>query len=120
MTRLALLFAAGLLCAGPALAQHAGHGAPANTPATPPQAQQDRAVGGDGDRQGRTAGGTPAPADPATARFQAVNQRMHQAMGAPLTGDVNVDFARGMIPHHQGAVEMAKIMLEHGRDPELR
>jgi uncharacterized membrane protein YbhN (UPF0104 family) len=45
---------------------------------------------------------------------------MHHAMAAPLTGDVNVDFARGMIPHHQGAVEMAKIMLQHGRDPELR
>jgi hypothetical protein len=69
MTRLALLFAAGLACAGPALAQHAGHGAPA--PATPPHSQQDRATGGGGDRQGRAAGGSPSTPDPATAAFQA-------------------------------------------------
>ncbi|MFN3616223.1 MAG: DUF305 domain-containing protein [Rubrimonas sp.] len=46
--------------------------------------------------------------------------RMHADMMAPLTGDADVDFVRGMIPHHQGAIEMAEILLEHGQDPELR
>ncbi|CAA9337831.1 MAG: hypothetical protein AVDCRST_MAG90-1844 [uncultured Microvirga sp.] len=118
MTRFVLLLAAGLACAGPALAQHAGHGAPA--PSTPPQAAQDRATGGDGDRQGRAAGGSPSTPDPATTAFQAANERMHHAMAAPPTGETNVDFARGMVAHHQGAVDMAKVMLQYGRDPELR
>ncbi|MDP3262430.1 MAG: DUF305 domain-containing protein, partial [Tabrizicola sp.] len=31
-----------------------------------------------------------------------------------------IDFARGMIPHHQAAIDMAKIQLEFGKDPEMR
>lgn len=57
---------------------------------------------------------------PATIAFMEANTRMHSDMAIAFTGDADVDFIAGMIPHHQGAVEMAKIVLEHGADPEVR
>jgi len=46
---------------------------------------------------------------------------MHHAMEAvPVTGDADKDFAAMMIPHHQGALEMAKAELLYGKDPVLR
>src|SRR5690606_1729203 len=62
-----------------------------------------------------------AATDSAAAKaFSEVNKKMHDDMNIELTGDADVDFMRGMIPHHRGAVEMAKIVLEHGKDPEVR
>lgn len=40
--------------------------------------------------------------------------------GAPMTGDPDHDFAAMMIPHHQGAVDMAKAVLLYGTNPVLR
>ena len=56
----------------------------------------------------------------ASKAFAKANAAMHTAMDIEFTGNADVDFAKGMIPHHQGAIEMAKIVLEHGKDPELR
>ncbi|MES2462685.1 MAG: DUF305 domain-containing protein [Armatimonadota bacterium] len=41
-------------------------------------------------------------------------------MAAPMVGDPDRDFAAMMIPHHRGAVDMAKAVLLHGKDPVLR
>lgn len=52
--------------------------------------------------------------------FEQANHRMHEDMAIEFTGNADIDFLRGMIPHHQGAIDMARIELEHGQDPEVR
>lgn len=61
-----------------------------------------------------------ADAAPSTTAYIDANAKMHQAMAIDFTGDADVDFVRGMIGHHQGAIDMAKIVLENGADPEVR
>jgi uncharacterized protein (DUF305 family) len=46
--------------------------------------------------------------------------RMDKDMSIAHTGDPDRDFAAMMIPHHQGAIDMAKAELQFGRDPVLR
>jgi uncharacterized protein (DUF305 family) len=57
---------------------------------------------------------------PSTREFRAANERMHRDMSIAYSGNADRDFAAGMIPHHQGAIEMARIQLRHGTDPEMR
>lgn len=45
---------------------------------------------------------------------------MMKGMEIGFTGNADVDFAKSMIPHHQGAVEMAKVVLQFGKDAEIR
>jgi uncharacterized protein (DUF305 family) len=47
-------------------------------------------------------------------------QRMDRDMSVPPSGNYDRDFAAMMIPHHQGAVDMARIELQFGKDPVLR
>ncbi|MET3722751.1 CopM family metallochaperone [Sphingomonas trueperi] len=51
---------------------------------------------------------------------QAVPAARHGDMGIPRTGYADIDFLRAMIPHHQGAIEMAQVELRHGTDPQVR
>jgi uncharacterized protein (DUF305 family) len=59
-------------------------------------------------------------AGPADEAYHDAMQRMHDDMAMAFTGDPDVDFARGMIPHHQGAIDMAKAVLEYGQDPQIK
>jgi hypothetical protein len=82
------------------------------------------------DSQGAMADGhRPAPDAPAlmsTAKpFDALMNEAMAAMdngmnGAPMTGDPDHDFAAMMIPHHRGAIDMAKAELLYGKNPVLR
>jgi hypothetical protein len=61
---------------------------------------------------------------PVSASFDAMMARsmarMHADMMVPPSGDPDRDFAAMMIPHHAGAIAMAKAELLHGKDPVLR
>eukprot|EP01031_Cornospumella_fuschlensis_P005412 gene5412-6735_t len=95
--RTALIAATSAPLAGTALAQspHAGHGAGHGAP---------------------TARNEPA----STREFRAANAAMHRAMEIRYSGNADRDFVAGMIPHHEGAIEMARIVLRHGTDPEVK
>ncbi len=66
------------------------------------------------------AGQAVAVCSEATQAYQAGMLRMHSAMDITYSGQVDSDFARGMKPHHEGAVDMADVELRYGHDAEMR
>jgi len=90
------------LVAAPGLgnAQNTGHPADHKMPLNQPSAQ--------------------AALNPSTAAYEAANAKMHQEMAITFTGDADRDFLAGMIGHHQGAIDMSEVVLQHGKDPKVR
>ncbi|MDQ0998729.1 uncharacterized protein (DUF305 family) [Phyllobacterium ifriqiyense] len=100
---LKLIRNAALIClvafASPALAQeHSGHEA----------MKQDSMKAQKGDQS------------PSSKAFVEANTKMHKDMAIEFTGNADKDFVLGMIAHHQGAIDMAKVELEYGKDAEIR
>lgn len=56
---------------------------------------------------------------PAELAYEEANKKMHAGM-AVINPDPDIAFMQGMVPHHQGAVDMAEIVLKYGKDPEAR
>lgn len=67
-------------------------------------------------------GGASTPAgSEAEKSMMAAMEKMSQTMGAvPMTGNADRDFVAMMIPHHQGAIDMARFELTNGKDPTMR
>lgn len=112
MTKRFVLVAATMLAVVPAFAQQnhgPGHQMP--MPNAPAGQQGGHAGHGAMNMQGMS---------PAAKAFAEANAKMHKDMTMQFSGNADVDFARGMIPHHQGAIDMSEIVLKHGRDPSVR
>jgi uncharacterized protein (DUF305 family) len=113
MKRLARTSAAAVIwfsATGAALAQgHAGHGAAAT-------GRTDIAA-----MQRMIQEMMPADSDPASTKgFKQADLDMMRNMHVPFTGDADVDFRARMIPHHQGAIDMARVAIQYAKDPETK
>lgn len=62
----------------------------------------------------------PASEAPFLAENEAAMNKMMADMNVKPTGDVDRDFVAMMIPHHQGAIDMARLMLRYGHNEQLR
>ena len=116
---LAPALAAGLSFAplADAKAQHSGHhghheGHGATKAPVKKKAPPKKRGSGHGQHGAATSGAVP--------EYQVAHHKMMRNMAVPYTGDPDVDFRVQMIPHHQGAIDMARTQLEFGTDPDMR
>lgn len=58
---------------------------------------------------------------PSSKALEDAIRKMDEALkGVTYTGNPDVDFVAKMIPHHQGAIDMAKVQLQYGKNPRVR
>jgi uncharacterized protein (DUF305 family) len=69
---------------------------------------------------GMRTGGPVGDQSVASVALNAVNEKMHRDMAIAFTGNVDADFVTAMIVHHQGAIDMAKVVKAFGEDEEIR
>ena len=109
-----------LMLALPAAAQsshqgHGSHGAPAATGA--PKGQTGAGAMSMESMQAMMKTLIPAPGDAASTKdFKSADMKMMHDMVVPYTGNPDIDFRTKVIPHHQGAIDMAKVALAHAKD----
>lgn len=107
-----------LALAGPAFAQssHQGHGA-APAPGAAPMGMGGMGMMNMESMQTMMKAMMPAPSDAASTKdFKSADMKMMHDMAVPYTGNADIDFRTKMIPHHQGAIDMAKVALAHAKD----
>ncbi len=144
---LASLLAAGLVfAAAPALAQeqgHEGHHPAGGSDSAKPQSEVPAAkkpdegkmqggmmgkggmMGGDCKMmEGMHAqmGGMMPKGDtgPSSQAYNGIMMKMHNDMAITYSGNADIDFVKGMIPHHQAAIDMAKTVIAFGKDAEVK
>ena len=129
-----------------AQSEHEGHHPGGETaPASPaPQAQPDGTAPMQKEGMGRMMGGKDMPmmkmmkemhckmmggsmamqpkgdSGPSSQAFNGLIAKMNAEMALPFSGNADVDFIKRMISHHQGAVDMAKVVLAFGKDAEVK
>ncbi|WP_441708984.1 CopM family metallochaperone [Hyphomicrobium sp. 2TAF46] len=59
-------------------------------------------------------------AGPSSMALNGIMMKMQQDMAMTYTGNTDIDFVKGMIPHHQSAVDMARTVLAFGKDPDVK
>jgi uncharacterized protein (DUF305 family) len=55
-----------------------------------------------------------------TKAFKQADMNMMHDMAVPYTGNPDIDFRAKMLPHHQGAIDMAKVALQYAKDPATK
>jgi len=84
----------------------------------PVWAEPDAAM--DHSKHSAASAANPAELSEASKAFEEASKKMHSGMAVPYTNDVDVDFVRGMIPHHQGAIDQAEILLKYSKNLRLK
>jgi uncharacterized protein (DUF305 family) len=108
-TLIATTIAVGIAGAAYAQTQHQGH-------STMPMGQMDPAA-----MQKMMQDMVPLPSDSAsTKEFKEARMAMMRNMNQPFTGNPDIDFRVHMIPHHQGAIDMSRIVLKYAKDDDTK